>query len=1168
MKCKAIIQQPPPVRYPISVQILRIIKITALMLVIGFLQVNARPLAQQISLKVKDASLESVIKQIKLQSTLQFLYDKQLMKDTKPVTVNVSNASVEQVLDICFTNQPLVWRIIENTVVIGEKKHLNERLEPATNLVTPINIKGRVINEKNEPVDGVTIIIKGTNRVTLTDANGSFSINADGNSSLVISSIGFVSQEIPVKDRTTINIRLVESTSDLDKVVVVGYGTKSKRDITSSIGQVKGEALTNQPITSFDQGLAGRIPGVDISQSNGAPGGAVAINIRGISSISGGNGPLVVVDGVPISSSLGDRFSQGQSSNSTFDAPYIVNPLSTINPEDIESVEVLKDAASAAIYGSRGSNGVILITTKKGKRGEKAQISFSAYAGIQQVTKKIDVMNAQEFAEYTKRTRDLAWVFKNPASNSPDDPLNIRGPQERYASYFLPYLNGEAGLTDTDWQDEIFRNAPTQNYEISASGGTEKTRYYISGNYMNQEGIVINSGLKRYSARINFETNLTKSIKFGINLNPSNSAYKIVQTEKNHGKEGVIIIGLMYHPNLPARNADGSLALGQMLNTQRSGESNVATIENPVALAELIDNTLNHSRILGNTFLEIDILKNLKFKTSLGLDINFMDRFFYRPKVLNSAVEPAPTTTMNYAWTNNSSTYNILSENTLVYDNSFDDHNFNVLLGYTSQKETNSRQYLEGRNFPNDNVTTLNAAGSTSGYSEKREWSLLSYFGRLSYSYNDRYLFSTSIRRDGSSRFGKNNKWGWFPSFSGGWRISNESFFPKIAAISDVKIRASYGLTGNTDIPYYGGTALLGSTNYPLGNTAQNGLSPVTSPNANLSWETTRTIDLGLDIGFFGGKVNFTADYYKSNTNDLLLNVNVPGSSGFSTSLRNIGEIENKGFEFMVSMDQKITPHFTWSGSFNFSANRNKVISLGPGQEQFLASGGLTDPAFIVRVGEPIGSYFGYQVLGTFKTREQFDKTPHLQGVNQDVGDFIYADANQDGIVNADDRIILGDNNPDFTWGINNTFRYRSFDLGFNIQAKQGNELFNAMHRYLAETWGNDLAVYLSDKAPRPVWGVGSQSHTRPSSWHVEDGSFVRVRNISLGYTFRNGLLKKISGSSARIYLSALNPFTWTKYSGYNPEVSSNFGDAVRAGEEFGNYPVAKSLIIGLNISF
>jgi TonB-linked SusC/RagA family outer membrane protein len=1032
--------------------------------------------------------------------------------------------------------------------------------------IAPLEIRGRVINTKDEPIQGATIAIKGTRNVSLTDVSGNFSIDAESNAIIVVSSVGFASQQVAVNNRTNITVRLIESSSDLDRVVVVGYGTRSRRDVTSAIGQVKGEALKDQPIASFDQGLAGRIAGVDISQSNGAPGGAVAINIRGISSISGGNGPLIVVDGVPISSSLGDRFTQGQSSNATFDAPYVVNPLSSINPQDIESVEVLKDAASAAIYGSRGSNGVILITTKKGKIGDRAQIGFSAYTGIQQVTKKIDVMNAQEFAEYTKRTRDLAWIFKDPVRNKADDPLSIRGPQERYASYFLPYLKGEKGLTDTDWQDEIFRNAPMQNYEVSASGGTGKTRYHISGNYMNQQGIVLNSGLERYSARVNLETNLAKSVRFGVNLNPSYSRHNIVQTEKNHGKEGVIIIGLMYHPNLPVRNADGSLALGALLNTQRSGESNVASIENPVALAELIDNTLDHSRLLGNTFLEVDVLKGLTFKTSLGFDINYMDRFFYRPKVLNAAAEPAPTTTLNYAFTNNSSTFNILSENTLIYDKAIGDHKFNGLLGYTVQKEVNSRNYLEGRNFPNDNVTTLNAAGTTSGYSEKREWSLLSNFGRVSYSFKDRYLLTTSIRRDGSSRFGRNNKWGWFPSLSGGWRVSSESFFPKNAAVSDLKVRASYGLTGNTDIPYYGGTALLRSTNYPLGNNVQNGLAPVTSPNANLSWETTSTIDIGLDIGLFAGKVNFTADYYRSNTDDLLLDVKVPGSSGFNTSLRNIGEIENKGFEFALSTEQRITAELSWSASVNFSTNQNKVLALGPGQSQFLASAGLTEPAFIVRVGEPIGSYFGYKVLGTFKSREQFDKTPHLQGVNQNVGDFIYADANGDGKVNADDRVVLGDNNPDYTWGFNNTLKFKGIDLSFNVQAKQGYELFNAMHRYLAETWGNNAAVYLTENAPRPVWGVGSQSHTRPSSWHVEDGSFIRVRNVTLGYAF-SGFLRNSPRSSARLYLSMLNPFTWTKYSGYNPEVSSNLGDAVRAGEEFGNYPVAKSFIVGLHVS-
>lgn len=730
----------------------------------------------------------------------------------------------------------------------------------------------------------------------------------------------------------------------------------------------------------------------------------------------------------------------------------------------------------------------------------------------------------------------------------------------------LPYLNGETGLTDTDWQDEIFRNASIENYEISVRGGTKKTNYFVSGSYFNQQGIVINSGLERYATRINLETKISKKIRFGVNLNPSYSRHNIVQTERNWWKEGVIQTALMYHPNLEPRNPDGSLKLGEMILTNASGESVVAVIENPVALAELIDNTLDHTRLLGNAFTEIDIIEGLTFRSSLGLDINYLDRFNYRPKGLNWRGELAPTTTINYAWSNSSNVFNWLSENTLTYDKSFDDHSINVLLGYTAQMETNKRVYLEGRNFPNDNVTTLNAAQTTNGTSEERSWSLLSYLSRVSYIYKGRYLISASIRRDGSSRFGANTKWGWFPSVSAGWRVSNEDFWSNNSPVNDFKLRASYGLSGNTEIPFFGGTALLGDGSYIFDGQVSTGLAPVTSPNPNLSWETTKTLDIGVDLALFNNKLTITADYYKSTTEDLLLNVVVPSSTGFASSLQNIGELENNGFELIIGTQQKIGA-VTWNGSFNISTNQNKIVSLGPGQEQFLTNSGLNDPAFIIRVGESLGSYYGYNVLGVFENQSQFDNTPHLEGQNQGVGDFIYEDTDGDGDVDPDDRVVLGSANPDFSWGFTSSFGFKGFDLSFNLHGKHGGERFNALHRYTAETWGNNLAVYLSDEAPRPVWGVGSSSHVRPSSWHVEDGSLIRMRNITAGYTFPGNWLENNFVSNARIYFSALNLFTITDYSGYNPEVSNN-GDAARSGEDFGNYPVAKSFTIGINATF
>ncbi len=1144
----------------------------------------------------KNTNLEDAFASIQNQTDFFFTYDRKLVRDIFISNTN-RNVALIDLLKYISSQTNLQFSIFKDIVYVLREKDEVEQPTAKTFIKVPekailealiskpdfkvvyqvrglnnVNdqiIRGRVTSTTGEALVGATILVKETGQGTVTDNNGNFTVAVPdgGQVKLVVSYVGYQTREVLVNGQTQVDIELAAASAELDEVVVIGYGTEYRGNISTSIGKLNEKDIRDQPVTSFDQALAGRLAGVDIAQTNGAPGASVAINIRGISSITGGNSPLIVVDGVPLSSSPIDQFSQGVSSANDFNVGYRLNPLSTINPNDIVSIEVLKDAASTAIYGSRGTNGVILITTKSGQFDQKPTISLNVYAGVQEVTKKIDVMDAYEFANYHKLSRDLSWIAKNPSRNTANDPNAVRGSGDRIAPYLFPYINGEQGLTNTDWQDEIFRTAPIQNYEVSANGGNNWLSYYVSGNYFDQQGIVINSGMKRYGARLNLNARLSEKIRFGINFNPSFSDHNIVQTEQNWFREGVIITALMYHPNLPVYNADGSYALGTQIRTNRNGEASVATIENPVALANEIENQLRHTRMLGNTFLEVNLLPGLKFKTSFGLDLNFMDRFYYRPKTLNWRTEYAPTTNFNYAWANNSTIYNWISENTFDYSKIIGKHNFTALLGYSSQKEHNARQYIEGRNFLNDNIITLNAAQTRTGFSEEREWSLLSYLGRIQYNFDGKYLFSASMRRDGSSRFGTNSKWGWFPSVSAGWRVSKESFFGESELISDLKIRGSYGLTGNTEIPFYGGTALLNLAGYVLSDQVVSGLAPRTSPNPNLSWETTRTLDIGVDAGFLNNKFSIIADFYQSNTKDLLLNVTIPSSSGFQTSLQNIGEMRNRGIELTVSTNQKFG-NFSWNGSVNFSTNRNEVLALAPGQRQFIVNGGLNDPAFIVRVGEPIGSYFGYKVLGVFRTEEEFDALPKLENANQKIGDFIYADINGDGKVNADDRTVLGDNNPDYIIGFQSSFGFKNFDLSFNIQSRQGFELLNAMHRYTAEAWGNNLSIYLTDQAPRPVWGVGSASHTRPSSWHVEDGSFIRVRNITLGYAFPKGLSNKGSFNNLRVYASALNPFTWTKYSGYNPEVSNNFGDAIRAGEEFGNYPVSKSFVLGLNASF
>lgn len=1159
-------------------KLLMIMKLVFVLFFSSFLAVSASTYSQgtRLSLDLGTATVKEVFDAIEKQSEYIFFYQDQNIDLNRQVSIEVKNKNINEVLDLLFEGTGNVYEVKDRQVIIGfdESKLTSpvEKTKSNNNEIQPPQkktIKGKVTDEKGLPLPGVSIVVKGTTVGITSDFDGNYTLEIpDEAQVLVFSFVGMKKQEVAINGQTSINVTLAEESIGLDEVVAVGYGVQNKRDVTTSISSMKADELQDQTITSFDQGLAGRLPGVQISQGNGAPGGFVNINIRGTSSISGGNQPLIVVDGVPLSGSTSDKYSQGQASDGNFSSSYVINPLSSINPSDIESVEVLKDAAAAAIYGSRGSNGVILITTKSGKYNQKTNISLNAYYGVQQVTKKVDVMDAYEFAEYTKLARDLSWIAKDPANNTGDDPMDQRATSgDKYASYMFPYLNGEQGLTNTDWQDEIFRTAPIQSYDLSVNGGKENFNYSISGSYFNQEGIVINSGIKRYTAKVNLNAKISKKFRVGINLKPSFSDNNMAQTEQNWWKEGIIISALMYHPNLPVRNPDGSYALGDMIRTNVSGESSVATIENPVALAELIDNYLKHSRLLGNSYLEFDIMKDLTFKTSIGVDMNYMDRSFYRPKVLNWRNQPAPTTTYNYGFNNSSNVFNILFENTLNYKKAIGKHNIQGLLGYTAQKERNQRTYLEGNNFPNDIVRTLNAAQTTTGYSDAREWSMLSMLGRIQYDYSGKYLLSSSLRRDGSSRFGKNTKWGWFPSVSAGWRVSEEAFLAGNETLSNLKLRGSYGLTGNTDIPYYGSSALLGNYGYVLGDKVVSGIAPYSSPNESLSWEKTSTIDIGLDFGFFNNKLNLTVDYYKSNTRDLLLDVTVPSSSGFDSSLQNIGELENKGFEFLLSTNQKFGD-LTWSGSLNFTTNHNEIIALAPGQTQITTNGGLNDQFFIVKVGESLGSYYGYKVLGVFETVEQFESTPHLEGQKQDVGDFIYADVDGDGDVDPDDRTILGDNNPNFTWGFTNDLKYKNISLSFSIQGKHGFEIFNSMHRYTAETWGNNLAVYNKPGAPRPVWGVGSASHTRASSWHVEDGSFVRIRNITLGYTLPQDLLKFTGAQSTRFYVTATNPFTFTNYSGYNPEVSNNFSDASKAGEEFGNYPVAKSFILGVNVNF
>lgn len=1016
----------------------------------------------------------------------------------------------------------------------------------------PVKVKGQVTGDQGQLLPGVTVqAVEIKTRKTssaITDENGVFtftSLQSGSSYDFTFSMTGTAGETVKAytvtADGNDINVNLKQKINTLGEVVVIGYGTQSSRKLTGAVAKIKSDNFKDFPVTNFQQAIAGQVPGVQAVSATGAPGGGMLLRIRGLGTITAGAQPLIVLDGLPLAGAN----------------------LSSLNVGDIESIEVLKDASAAAIYGSRGANGVVMITTKKGTG--KPQYNFSSYYGVQSVTKKIDLMDAYERAALVAEARNNFWVDLNPAVNKPTDPNSVRPNNAKIPDYLLPYLQGTPGLPSTDWQDAIFRNAPIQNYDLSVAGAKDGIRYFISGNYFDQQGIVINSGYKRYSLRSNFEVKLDKRITFTVNFNPSYGKYNII-SEGNHKVNGIVLNAMIADPALPLYDDKGNYLLGRQI--KEGATYSIGQPENPAALASMTKDVQEDFRILGGASIGVKLAEGLSFKSYLGGSTLSSRENFFKPGALGDWAVAAPTQAR--AFSKSFRNWNWIFENTINYSRTFNQqHTVSLLAGYTAQKDNTDQNLLNATNFPNDVVQTLNAGQVTSGSSDISEWALLSWLGRATYDFKNKYLFSASLRRDGSSRFGKNTRWGWFPSVSAGWRISEEKFFPKNNFISELKLRGSYGETGNFQIPDYGAVGLLNTTNYVFGGTLVNGQSPSTLPNPDLSWEKTSQFNTGIEIGLMQNKISLIADYYTSTTKGLLLNVPVPASAGVSSSLQNYGKVRNSGFEFAITSKQQFH-EWQWDASFNISANKNKVLALGPGQTQIISG------THVTTVGESVGEYFGYKVTGVFKTQEELNAIPHLS--TSKIGSYIYADLNTDGKINDQDRTSLGSYFPDFTYGFSNTIRYKGFDLGFLLQGTQGFKLYNQakVFFYSTEGWSNtsrDMIGTYFKSAGEPG-SLFSRPNVRPtdklfetSDLIVEDGSYLRFRNITLGYSFKPKLLEKMKMKQLRIYASALNPFTFTNYSGYNPEVST-FGSALTPGVDYGAYPLAKSYTFGVNLSF
>ncbi|WP_436416769.1 SusC/RagA family TonB-linked outer membrane protein [Petrimonas sp.] len=1001
-----------------------------------------------------------------------------------------------------------------------------------------ITVRGIVKDTKGEPLIGVTALVQGTSVGTITDVDGNFVLqNIPSNSRIEISYVGMTTQVIDVNGRTNIEVILSEDTELLDEVIVVGYGTMRKRDLTGSVSSVKSEDIQRSPVTSLDQALQGKAAGVQVTQASSAPGGRVSIRVRGGNSLSSSNEPLYVVDGFPISA--------GTSAGGTGIGQ---NPLATLNTADIESMEILKDASATAIYGARGANGVVLITTKRGNTG-KPTVTLDAYYGVQSLAKKLDMMNAREYATLVNEART-------------NDGQSVVFPTQNNLYYF-PDINsiGEG----VDYQDEIFVDAPISNYNIGITGGTDVIKYSVGGGYFGQDGIIKNSDFNRASFRSNLDMKILPNLNVAANVSASHSWANGTPSEGDGGSSGAIVWAtVLMPPTVPIYDQNGNYT---MTNPTPGG----TPTNNPVAIANHFSDKQEIDRFLGSVDVNWELIKNLTLKVTFGTDMSSSNRAYYWPKETYQGFSRNGD-----AYQANRKEASYLNENTLNYSNVFGDHSINGLLGYTWQV-FHSKNFSAGSSnystdlYLADNLgagTTYSAPGSYQGQSQ-----LASYLGRVNYIFKDRYLFTFTARADGSSKFGVNNKWAFFPSVAVAWRLSEEGFMKEADWLTNLKLRVSYGKTGNQNIGNYQSLAMLGTMNYPIGDNLSSGVGPNNMPNPDLKWETTATTDFGLDFGLFNNRLTVVADYYYKKTTDLLWGISIPSSSGFTTIFKNIGSLENKGVELTVGADV-FTGEFKWNTQMNWSRNRNKVLEI-PGYSpttQGQISGHLKVLGSWLEPGLPVGVWNLLKYDGVFQDQAQLTAGPH-SSANDKLGDARFIDKSGDGkIVFSDDRMIVGDPNPDFIYGWTNNFSYKGFDLSVYIQGSQGNDIINVQRAEsnVSGPWGNQRREILNRWTPSntntnvPRARVTVDPLLLQSDWLIEDGSYLRIKTMSLGYTFKN--IKFMN--ALRVYVSGQNLFTFTDYSGFDPEVNSPGNSNLQIGVDYNAYPAAKAVLFGFNATF
>jgi len=1123
------------------VNVLVLMKIAAL-LTVAFVQVAVASHGQNVNIRVNNTPVAMVLYQLSQQTGYDFIYDANLLTNLKPVSLQAENRALEDVLKQCFKERSVEFVFTADKTIIIKSRQAATGGEEVINVVQE-QVGGVVKDGAGNPLEGVSVLVKGTSRGAATDAGGRFQIEAKSGDVLVFRNVGYLAQEVVVGNQSSIDIVLEEETADLDEVVVVGYGSQQKKDVTGSIAPVSMTNVRGQSIASLDQGLSGQVAGVNVSTSNGTPGGGPKIQVRGIGAVGAGSDPLYVIDGFPVPATSGQQS----------------NAMSALNPQDIESMTVLKDASATAIYGSRGANGVVMITTKRGSSGEpRIQVTMSS--GLQQVPQKgrPDLMYGQEFAQFMKESIE-------------DRIRTEEGREPTLADIPEEYRNPEAIGKGTDWYDAVTRVAPMSDIGLSVSGGTDKIRTFVSAGYFNQGGVMLNTKFDRFSLRANLDANITDRLKVGVNVAPSMTFLK--GGVRGQGRDEFFEIA---NPIPPAYNPDGSYN-DYIQTTGTFGNPN------PIMVLNETTNKATRTKILTNVFGELEIVKNLKLRSSFNVDFEDGDSEYFRPSILPNQNAPGPSVPSgNYG---NVKYLNWLNENTLTYDyNSASGHSISALAGYTVQSNKFYSARFDGQQFPDDDIESLNAAARVIvGNMDISDWALISYLARVNYSYANKYLVTATIRTDGSSRFGPNNRWGTFPSFALGWRLSEENFLKNASWIDELKLRASYGFTGNFNIGNYPYMSQIGTRDYVFNGTLGSGRVMTSLANPNLGWERMRELNIGLDFNFLNNRINLTADFYNRNTQDLLLNVEIPQSSGFGTVTENRGDVRNRGVEVGLLSHNIVSDNFEWSTNFNISFNRNKVLALGRSDDPiYSGQSSEGNPTNITRIGHPVGMIIGYVYEGIYQNEEDLARYPAFPGAVP--GNMRFRDVNGDGeITPFDDFDVIGNPYPDFNWGMTNTLRYKDFDLRVMVVGATGAEMLRATNFYT----GNIDGVFNVNRNVKDRWrspeqpgngrvptttgtGRGRVMYRDTHSLWVEKTDYAWIKNITLGYTLPATVLNNRWINSFRVYGTVQNALLFTGYSG-NPE-GTNYNrpdtGALVPGIDYSGYPVPRIYTLGVNVGF